>query len=205
MSENEEHTLEELLNGPLFQIAGSVQTDLPPGWIDHIDEYIVEGMMGEEKQPAFEDLPPEGEGTCNVTSFRFQEHVYTISTTCIVSLRFIQSLHDIQAGYMGPLGNYETMLFIDGDSLIYPFGDLPGHSRLGVFQRYETEEEARDGHQIFVTRVKRQLVLEAAEEREWDAIVSQPHVQAALRRMEAETRRAIAAGETEEGGFGLEP
>jgi hypothetical protein len=45
---------------------------------------------------------------------------------------------------------------------------------------------------------------EEAEEREWDAIVSQPHVQQALRRMAAEVRRQIASGEIEEGGFVIE-
>jgi hypothetical protein len=45
---------------------------------------------------------------------------------------------------------------------------------------------------------------EEAEEREWEAIVSQPHVQQALRRMVSEVRRQIAVGETEEGGFAVE-
>jgi len=45
---------------------------------------------------------------------------------------------------------------------------------------------------------------EEAEEREWDAIVSQLHVQQALRRMAAEVRRQIASGEIEEGGFVIE-
>ncbi len=50
------------------------------------------------------------------------------------------------------------MLFIDGESeTIYPFGDLPGHPGIGVFQRYDTEDQARDGHQNFVTRVQRYL------------------------------------------------
>lgn len=42
------------------------------------------------------------------------------------------------------------------------------------------------------------------EEREWNTIVRKPHVQDALRRMAAEARRQYYAGETEEGGFGLE-
>ncbi len=45
---------------------------------------------------------------------------------------------------------------------------------------------------------------EEAEEREWHAIISQPHVQQALRRMAAEARRQYYAGETEEGGFAIE-
>lgn len=51
---------------------------------------------------------------------------------------------------------------------------------------------------------KRTIEEEEAEEREWDAIVSQPHVQQALRRMAAEARRQYYAGETEEGGFAVE-
>jgi hypothetical protein len=42
------------------------------------------------------------------------------------------------------------------------------------------------------------------EERAGDAIVSQPHVQAGLRRLAEEAQRQIAAGETIEGGFGCE-
>ncbi len=42
------------------------------------------------------------------------------------------------------------------------------------------------------------------EEREWDSIVHKPHVRNALRRMATEARRQYYAGETEEGGFGLE-
>jgi hypothetical protein len=51
---------------------------------------------------------------------------------------------------------------------------------------------------------KRTVEEEEAEEREWDSIVSKPHVRNALRRMAAEARRQYYAGETEEGGFGLE-
>ena|SRR6266568_5762830 len=51
---------------------------------------------------------------------------------------------------------------------------------------------------------KRTIEEEKAEEREWDAIVSRPHVRQALRRMAAEVRRQIAAGEIEEGGFAVE-
>jgi hypothetical protein len=45
---------------------------------------------------------------------------------------------------------------------------------------------------------------EEAEEQEWQAIISKPHVQQALRRMAAEARRQYYAGETEEGGFAIE-
>ena len=51
---------------------------------------------------------------------------------------------------------------------------------------------------------KRTIEEEEAEEREWDTIVSKPHVRNALRRMAAEARRQYYAGETQEGGFGLE-
>lgn len=51
---------------------------------------------------------------------------------------------------------------------------------------------------------KRTTEEEESEEREWDSIVSKPHVRQALRRMAAEARRQYLAGETEEGGFGLE-
>jgi hypothetical protein len=106
----------------------------------------------------FEDLPPECDGsTVNATTFRYENSIYTVSTTSIMHLHHVQRRHDLHAGYQGPLGNYETMLFIDQESMIYPFGDLPGHKGLGVFIRYETEDEARDGHQTFVTRVKKTL------------------------------------------------
>ena len=48
------------------------------------------------------------------------------------------------------------------------------------------------------------VIDEEEEEREWNAIVSKPHVRQALRRMAAEARRQIAAGEIEEGGFAIE-
>ena len=106
----------------------------------------------------FEPITPECLSSVNVTSFRFQGKNYTISTTDITDLLVIQQVVDVEYGYTGKLGRYETMLFVDGQSVaVYPFGDLPGHHGLGVFQRYDTEDEARDGHQEFVTRVQRQL------------------------------------------------
>lgn len=101
-----------------------------------------------------EEIEPECKGTVNVTTLKFQGTIYTISTTEIMSLKTLQRMHDLQAGYEGETGNYETMLFINQDSLIYPFGYLPGHPGLGVFQRYETEDEAYAGHQAFVKSVK---------------------------------------------------
>jgi hypothetical protein len=52
--------------------------------------------------------------------------------------------------------------------------------------------------------LRRIIKEEEAEEREWDSIVSKPHVKHALRRMAAEARRQYHAGETKEGGFGVE-
>ena len=51
---------------------------------------------------------------------------------------------------------------------------------------------------------RRSIEEEEAEEQEWQAIISKPHVQQALRRMAAEARRQYYAGETEEGGFAIE-
>lgn len=51
---------------------------------------------------------------------------------------------------------------------------------------------------------KRIIEEEQAEEREWESIVSKPHVRQALRRIAAEARQQYYAGETEEGGFAVE-
>jgi hypothetical protein len=45
---------------------------------------------------------------------------------------------------------------------------------------------------------------EEALEREWDQIVQKENVKRALAQMADEARRQLYAGETEEGGFGLE-
>ena|SRR5579864_2278962 len=45
---------------------------------------------------------------------------------------------------------------------------------------------------------------EDLEELEWNSILRKPHVRRGLRRMAAEARRQIAAGETEDGGFAVE-
>ena len=42
------------------------------------------------------------------------------------------------------------------------------------------------------------------EELEWDALFAQPHVQAALDRLEEEAKRQFLAGKTSEGGFAVE-
>lgn len=44
-------------------------------------------------------------------------------------------------------------------------------------------------------------ILEEIEEAEWDAIVSQPHVQRRLRELAQQALAEDAAGKTEEGGF----
>lgn len=42
------------------------------------------------------------------------------------------------------------------------------------------------------------------DEQVWDALFAQPHVQAGLSRLAEEAERQFSAGETEEGGFGVE-
>lgn len=46
-------------------------------------------------------------------------------------------------------------------------------------------------------------ILEAIEEREWEAIISKPHVQQKLLNMAEEAWQEHEAGETEEGGFAI--
>ena len=48
-----------------------------------------------------------------------------------------------------------------------------------------------------------QLIQEELEEREWDTLVASPESQRFLAELAAETRAAIANGETEEGGWEL--
>lgn len=48
------------------------------------------------------------------------------------------------------------------------------------------------------------VVHDAYDELEWHRIVNTPHVRNGLRRLAAEARRQIVAGETEEGGFAVE-
>lgn len=45
---------------------------------------------------------------------------------------------------------------------------------------------------------------EESEEREWDILFAQPHVQAGLGRLAQEAEQHYAAGEIEEGGFAVE-
>ena len=54
-----------------------------------------------------------------------------------------------------------------------------------------------------VQRRVARLIAEAIEEHEWDALVATPESQAFLAGLAAETRAAIAAGETEAGGWEL--
>lgn len=44
-------------------------------------------------------------------------------------------------------------------------------------------------------------ILEEIDEREWDRIISTPHVQRAIAELAEEARQQEIAGETEEGGF----
>ncbi len=84
--------------------------------------------------------------------------VYVVVTSDIHQLNLLQAEVDRQYGYSGPAGNYETMLFKGEESTsLYPFGDLPGCMGIGIFQRYNDEDESRDGHQVFMTQVKREL------------------------------------------------
>ena len=112
----------------------------------------------------FEALPPEWwqPNTVNVTTFGHGTSVYTVST-CSLSgspmpffTAFVTTLGDNLTGNSDETGkDYETMLFVDGESVtIYPFGDLPGNEVQGVYQRYETREEAQVGHDVFVVRVQ---------------------------------------------------
>lgn len=120
----------------------------------------------------FEEVPTVGGAdTISLATFRCQGHIYTVSTVDIRPLHAVQRIYDHDAGctwedgsaegmVSAPgnlVGNYETMLFVDGESVMPPFGDLPGWPGLGVFQRYLTEDGARDGHQDFVTWVQRLL------------------------------------------------
>lgn len=99
------------------------------------------------------------ERVISINAFRFTTgEVYIVVTSDIHQLTRLQAGIDKQFGYSGPAGNYETMLFRGEESVgLYPFGDLPGCMGIGVFQRYDTEDEARDGHQVFMTQVKREL------------------------------------------------
>jgi len=105
--------------------------------------------------------------TINVTTFRYKGKTYTISTVRLSAVadpvmrrysRFLTELGDTMTGNTALTDkDYETMLFIDGESTgdaVYPFGDLPGNKKQGTYVRYDTEDQARDGHQEFVSQVK---------------------------------------------------
>lgn len=47
-------------------------------------------------------------------------------------------------------------------------------------------------------------ILEEIDEREWDKIISTPHVQQAIIELAEEAKQQEAAGEIEEGGFAVE-
>jgi|SRR5579859_2202405 len=65
------------------------------------------------------------------------------------------------------------------------------------YRSRETEDAIRAYHAL----VPEQSM---EEEEEWNRVVNKPRVRQALRRMAAEARQQYYAGETEEGGFGLE-
>ena len=48
------------------------------------------------------------------------------------------------------------------------------------------------------------LSLDALEEKEWDTIINNPHVQQSIERLADEALEQFYRGETEEGGFGIE-
>lgn len=114
----------------------------------------------------FEEIEPEfaESNTIACTTFLFNSKTYTIST-CRLSgapnyawCRAVTILGDIKQGNTHLTNkDYETMLFIDGSPHRYPFGGMPGNAMQGIFQRYDTESEARDGHSQFVERVKQTL------------------------------------------------
>lgn len=93
------------------------------------------------------------------TAFLFMGQLYLIITSDVHLLKPLQNIVDQRHGYNDLHRNYETLLFRNYEECadLYPFGDLPGHKGIGVFQRYDTEEEARAGHQDFVLRVKKEL------------------------------------------------
>jgi polyhydroxyalkanoate synthesis regulator phasin len=85
---------------------------------------------------------------------------------------------------------------MDGSCIAYEEGKkMVDELRLAVEQAQHQSDE--------VQRRIAQLIAEALEEQEWDQLVSTPESQAFLDELVAETRAAIAAGETEEGGWEL--
>lgn len=67
-----------------------------------------------------------------------------------------------------------------------------------LLSRYPLSSGYREHELVKVKQVEEQ------EEQEWDAIVSQPRVRQAIRRLAQKARRQDEAGETEEGGFAPE-
>lgn len=114
----------------------------------------------------FEEIAPEfaEPNTVACTTFLFDEQTYTVST-CRLSgapnyflCRMITIAGD-RANNNEHLTNkdYETLLFLNGEPAPYPFGDMFGNETQGIFERYDTEDEACSGHQDFVARVKQVL------------------------------------------------
>lgn len=117
-----------------------------------------------------EELSPEfnASNTIKCTTLGFEGKTYTVSTARLSGGPDYGFWSLITAWGDSLNGNehltdkdYETMLFVDGEcngSDVYPFGDMAGNEIQGVFQRYDTEDEAKDGHQEFVSRVKQILL-----------------------------------------------
>lgn len=118
----------------------------------------------------FEELAPEFNqpNTVACTTFLHDGKTYTIST-CQLSLAPLQfyasaatAIGDALNGNRDLTGlDYETMLFVDGQSngvTVYPFGNMEGNRMQGIFQRYGSEDEAKQGHQEFVAKVKQALI-----------------------------------------------
>lgn len=117
----------------------------------------------------FEELDPEfnASNTIECTTFAFEGKTYTVSTVRLSGgpdynfWSLITALGDaINDNTDLTDKDYETTLFVDGEangSTVYPFGDMPGNEMQGIFQRYDTKDEARVGHQEFVERVKQVL------------------------------------------------
>ena len=95
------------------------------------------------------------------THLETPEGIYTIST-CQLSkspkpefVSLITMVGDLEMGNGADTRqDFETMLFLNDVPAEFPFGDLPGNELQGVYQRYTTQEEAKQGHSEFVTRVK---------------------------------------------------
>jgi len=67
-------------------------------------------------------------------------------------------------------------------------------------QAFERAQQLPDNVQNWLAK----RLLEEIEEREWEQIVSKPHVRATIRTLAEEAFGEYQRGETEDGGFALE-